>query len=164
MVGLRNFESYQVCRVAVGLVGDICRAIERKIQPHCDEIMAALLQSLQNSSLHRNVKPPVLSCFGDIALAIGASFEPYLQVSLMMLFQASQTQAPPDDEELIEYVYLLRDGILEAYTGILQGLKDGGRSEVLFPYVENIMVFLEMLAGDPDMDESVLGKAVGCVG
>jgi len=83
---------------------------------------------------------------------------------LMMLFQASQTQAPPDDEELIEYVYLLRDGILEAYTGILQGLKDGGRSEVLFPYVENIMVFLEMLAGDPDMDESVLGKAVGCVG
>jgi len=164
MVGLRNSESYQVCRVAVGVVGDVCRAIEGKIQPYCDEIMAALLQSLQNSSLHRNVKPPVLSCFGDIALAIGASFEPYLQVSLMMLFQASQTQAPPDDEELIDYVYLLRDGILEAYTGIIQGLKDGGRDEVLLPYIENIMVFLEMLAADPDIDESVLGKAIGCIG
>ena len=164
MVGLRNFESYQVCRVSVGVVGDICRAIEGKIQPYCDDIMGALLQSLQNSSLHRNVKPPVLSCFGDIALAIGASFEPYLQISLMMLFQASQTQAPPDDEELIDYVYLLRDGILEAYTGIIQGLKDGGRDEVLLPYIENVMVFLEMLAADTDIDESVLGKAIGCVG
>lgn len=164
MVGLRNFESYQVCRVAVGVVGDICRAIEAKVQPFCDDIMAALLQSLQNPSLHRIVKPPVLSCFGDIALAIGAGYEKYLQVSLMMLFQASQTQAPPDDDDLIEYVYLLRDGILEAYTGILQGLNGGQRSEVLLPYVENIMVFLEMLATDPDMDESVLNKAIGCVG
>jgi len=164
MVGLRNFESYQVCKIAVGLVGDICRAIAGKVQPHCDEIMAALLQSLQNPSLHRNVKPPVLSCFGDIALAIGGNYEPYLQVSMMMLFQASQTQAPPDDEELIEYIYLLRDGILEAYTGILQGLKDGGRAEVLLPYVENIMVFLELLSTDPDLDESLLGKTIGCLG
>jgi len=164
MVGIQNFESYQVCRVAVGLVGDICRAIESKVQPHCNEIMTALMQSLQNSSLHRNVKPPVLSCFGDIALAISGAFEPYLQVSLMMLYQASQIQAPPDDDELIEYVDCLRDGILEAYTGILQGLKDGGRSEVLVPYVENILAFLEMLSGDPNMDESVLGKAVGCLG
>lgn len=164
MVGLKNFESYQVCRVAVGVVGDICRAIEGKIQPYCDEIMSALLQSLQNPTLHRSVKPPVLSCFGDIALAIAGAYEPYLQVSLMMLFQAGQTQAPPDDEELVDYVFQLREGILEAYTGILQGLKDGGRSEVMLPYIENVLVFLEMLTTDPDMDESVMGKAIGCVG
>ena len=164
MVGIQNFQSYQVCQVTVGLVGDICRGIEAKIQPYCDEIMTGLLQSLQNTSLHRNVKPPVLSCFGDIALAISGAYEPYLQISLMMLYQASQIQAPADDEELIDYVYSLKDGILEAYTGILQGLKDGGRSEVLLPYVENIMLFLEMLSNDADIDEGVLGKAIGCIG
>lgn len=164
IMGLRNFEAYHVCVVAVGLVGDIARAIEGKLQPYCDEIMSALLQSLQNQSLHRSVKPPVLSAFGDIALAIGGAFEPYLQVSLMMLFQASQTRAPEDDDELIEYVNSLREGILEAYTGIVQGMKDGNKAAALMPYTEAIFVFLEGLSQDPTRDIEVLSKAVGLIG
>ena len=164
IMGLRNFEAYHVCVIAVGLVGDIARSIESKLQPYCDEIMSALLQSLQNQSLHRSVKPPVLSSFGDIALAIGGQFEPYLQVSLMMLFQASQTRAPEDDDELIEYVNCLREGILEAYTGIVQGLKDGGKAAALMPYTEAIFGFLEVLSQDETRDIEVLGKAVGLLG
>mmetsp|Transcript_39831 Transcript_39831/g.83258 ORF Transcript_39831/g.83258 Transcript_39831/m.83258 type:complete len:882 (-) Transcript_39831:529-3174(-) len=166
MTGLRNFEAYQVCTVAVGLVGDISRAIEGAMKPFCDEIMSALIEALQNSALHRSVKPPVLSCFGDIALAIGAGYEPYLQVSLMMLLQAAQTRAPEDDDDLIDYVNMLREGILEAYTGIIQGLKDGNRTDLVLPYIDAIMGFLEMLASDRknDYDNEVLGKAVGLVG
>ena len=166
MQGLRHFEAYQVCTCAVGLVGDISRSIESNIQPFCDEIMSALIEALQNASLHRSVKPPVLSCFGDIAMAISGAYEPYLQLSLMMLLQAAQTRAPDDDEELIDYVNILREGILEGYTGIVQGLKDGNRTEVLLPYIEAIMGFLELLAGDRrnDYDNEVLSKAVGLVG
>jgi len=166
MTGLRNFEAYQVCTVAVGLVGDISRAIEGEMKPYCDEIMSALIEALQNSALHRSVKPPVLSCFGDIALAIGVGYEPYLQVSIMMLLQAAQTRAPDDDEDLINYVNMLREGILEAYTGVIQGLKDGNRTDLLLPYIDAIMGFLEMLASDRknDYDNEVLGKAVGLVG
>lgn len=166
MIGLRNFEAYQVCIVAVGLVGDISRAIEGAMKPYCDEIMSALIEALQNSSLHRSVKPPVLSCFGDIALALGAQYESYLQVSLMMLLQAAQTRAPDDDEDLIDYVNMLREGILEAYTGIIQGLKDGNRTDLLVPYVDAILGFLEMVSRDRknDYDNEVLSKAVGLVG
>jgi len=164
MMGLSNFEAYQVCTVAVGLIGDIARAIEINLAPYCDDIMSALLQSLQNQSLHRSVKPPVLSCFGDIALAIGARYEPYLQVSLVMLMQASQTRAPENDDELVDYVNTLREGILEAYTGIIQGLKEGGRVEIILPYVEGIMGFLEMLSNDGNHDLSVLGRAIGLIG
>lgn len=166
MTGLRNFEAYQVCTVAVGLVGDISRAIEGDMKPYCDDIMSALIEALQNPSLHRSVKPPVLSCFGDVALAIGAGYEPYLQVSLMMLLQAAQTRAPEDDDDLIDYVNMLREGILEAYTGIVQGLKDGGRTDLLSPYMDAIMGFLEMLASDRknDYDNEVLSKACGLVG
>ena len=166
VTGLRNFEAYQVCIVAVGLVGDISRAIEGAMKPYCDEIMSALIEALQNSSLHRSVKPPVLSCFGDIALALGAEYESYLQVSLMMLLQAAQTRAPDDDDDLIDYVNMLREGILEAYTGIIQGLKDGNRTDLLVPYIDAILGFLEMLASDRknDYDNEVLGKAVGLVG
>lgn len=166
MAGLHNFEAYQVCSVAVGLVGDISRAIEGDLVPFCTEIMSALVAALQDSSLHRSVKPPVLSAFGDIALAIGAGYEPYLQVSLIMLSQAALTKAPEDDDDLIDYVNTLRVGILEAYTGIVQGFNDGNRIDLILPYVEGIFGFLEMLASDRrnDFDNEVLGKSVGLIG
>jgi importin subunit beta-1 len=75
----------------VGVVGDISRALNNKILPYCDEIVSILLQDLQNPLLNRNVKPPILSCFGDIALAIGGEFVKYLSVVTTVLQQASTT-------------------------------------------------------------------------
>ena len=89
--GLRNFQAYQVRIVAVGTVGDISRNIEGQIQPYCDDIMNALVEDLKDSTIHRSVKPPVLSCFGDIAMAIGGAYKPYLEFSVLMLMQASAT-------------------------------------------------------------------------
>jgi len=162
---LRNYESFHVCAIVVGLVGDISRSIESDILLYCNEIMTALVELLQNKVLHRSVKPPVLSCFGDIAMAIGGSFEPFLKMTLYMLVSASDIQVPHDDEELIEYLQSLREGILEAYTGIIQGLKDGGRINLITPKdVENMVVLLEKIASEVDKDEEVLNKSVGLLG
>ena len=162
--GLRNFQAYQVCIVAVGTVGDISRNIEGQIQPYCDNIMNALVEDLKDSTIHRSVKPPVLSCFGDIAMAIGGAYKPYLEFSVLMLMQASATQVPPDDEDLIEYLNLLRESILEAYVGIIQGLKDGNILGDFIAYVPSILQFLQIIADDPNRDSYVLNKAVGLLG
>ena len=45
-LGLRNFAEYQVCLAAVGLVGDICRAMNTDILPICDDIMSLLIENL----------------------------------------------------------------------------------------------------------------------
>mmetsp|Transcript_1717 Transcript_1717/g.2367 ORF Transcript_1717/g.2367 Transcript_1717/m.2367 type:complete len:866 (-) Transcript_1717:571-3168(-) len=164
LMGIRNFEAYRVCTCAVGVVGDICRAIENKIQPFCNDIMQALVEALKDTKLHRSVKPPVLCCFGDIALAVCAAFEPFLQFSLMLLMQASNTRAPDDDEDLIEYVNTLREAILEAYTGIVQGMKDGSRIDLLLPHITSPLQLLAQVATDPNRDVHVLGKAVGLLG
>lgn len=110
------------------------------------------------------MKPHVLSCFGDIALALEGQFEPYLQVTLMMLLQASQTRAPDDDEDLIDFVNTLREGILEAYTGIIQGLDEGGKVQLIVPYGEAIMGFLENITHDPNKDDEVINGAIGVLG
>ena len=94
-VGLRNVAEYQVCSAAVGVVGDICRALTNQMTPYCNEIMSILLENLSNNNVHRQVKPQILSVFGDIALAIGLEFKPYLEVVLQTLMQASRLQVDP---------------------------------------------------------------------
>lgn len=164
IMGLKNFEAFHVCTIAVGLVGDIARCIEVRIQPYCDQIMTALVESLQNEYLHRSVKPPVLSCLGDLAMAIGSQFEHYLSFSMMMLMQASETGAPEDDQDLIEYVGQLREGILEAYTGIIQGFKDDNRVDLIQGYIGPIAAFIEKVSAEHPDNAEMLGKAVGLIG
>jgi importin subunit beta-1 len=164
MEGLRNQEEYNVCAVAVGVVGDACRSLEVKLTPFCDEIVTLLLQNLQNPHLNRCVKPPVLSCFGDIALAISGGFAKYLQVVMTMLQQAAGTEIQTDDEELLDYMMDLRYGILEAYTGIIQGLKEDNKGELMLPFVPAMMEFIARIVADENRYENVTRACAGVIG
>ncbi|CAG8750788.1 440_t:CDS:1, partial [Funneliformis caledonium] len=44
---LSNHEKYALCSIAVGLIGDICRALQEASLPYCDTFMNMLLQMLQ---------------------------------------------------------------------------------------------------------------------
>nr|XP_016472522.1 PREDICTED: importin subunit beta-1-like [Nicotiana tabacum] len=165
-MGLQNFEEYQVCAVTVGVVGDICRALEDKILPYCDGIMTQLLKDLSSNQLHRSVKPPIFSCFGDIALAIGENFEKYLMYAMPMLQSAAElsTHTSGVDDEMIEYTNLLRNGILEAYSGIFQGFKNSPKTQLLIPYAPHILQFLDSIYVEKDMDDLVMKTAIGVLG
>ncbi|XP_026426591.1 importin subunit beta-1-like [Papaver somniferum] len=165
-MGLQNFEEYQVCTITVGVVGDICRALEEKILPYCDGIMTQLLKNLSSNQLHRSVKPPIFSCFGDIALAIGENFEKYLAYAMPMLKSAAEVSAHASgsDDEIIEYTNLLRNGILEAFSGIFQGFKGSPKTHLLLPYSPHILQFLDSLYLVKDMDDVVMKTAIGVLG
>jgi importin subunit beta-1 len=164
-MGLQNFEEYQVCAVTVGVVGDICRALEEKVLPYCDGIMTQLLKDLSSNQLHRSVKPPIFSCFGDIALAIGEHFEKYLIYAMPMLQGAAELSAQPSgsDDEMIEYNNQLRSGIFEAYSGIFQGFKSN-KAELMAPYAGHILQFIQNVYQDKDRDEVVTKAAIGVMG
>eukprot|EP00271_Cylindrocystis_brebissonii_P014951 TRINITY_DN366_c1_g1_i1.p1 TRINITY_DN366_c1_g1~~TRINITY_DN366_c1_g1_i1.p1 ORF type:complete len:871 (+),score=159.24 TRINITY_DN366_c1_g1_i1:222-2834(+) len=165
-MGLQNFEEYQVCSVTVGVVGDLCRALEEKVLPYCDGIMTQLLKDLSSNLLHRSVKPAIFSCFGDIAMAIGENFEKYLAYAMPMLQSAAVMSAQhmaTRDDELLDYNNQLRSGILEAYSGIFQGFKTG-KADLMLPYAEHILRFIETIHQDKERDEVVTKAAVGVMG
>ncbi|XP_075648498.1 importin subunit beta-1 [Castanea sativa] len=165
-MGLQNFEEYQVCAVTVGVVGDICRALEDQILPYCDGIMTQLLKNLSSNQLHRSVKPPIFSCFGDIALAIGENFEKYLMYAMPMLQSAAELSAHTSgaDDDLVDYTNSLRNGILEAYSGIFQGFKNSPKTQLLIPFALHILQFLDSIYMEKDMDDVVMKTAVGVLG
>jgi importin subunit beta-1 len=150
---LGDAENYHVCCVAIGLVGDISRAIEKQLMNNglCDKIVKALLELLENENLDRSVKPPVLGAFGDIGLGIGSEVNRYLMPIMSMMVQASQAVYDPNDvdEDTIDFFMEMRQYILETYCGILQGLSDeNGSPQPFLPYLQSIFQFFKLIAHD----------------
>ncbi|XP_029049267.1 importin subunit beta-1 isoform X3 [Osmia bicornis bicornis] len=170
-LGLKNHAEYQVCCAAVGLTGDICRVLRNKMLPYCDEIMTLLLENLGNNTVHRSVKPQIFSVFGDVALSIGPEFKKYLDVVLQTLAQASQANVDRTDYDMIDYLNELREGVLEAYTGIVQGLR-GDMSNacpdaaiaLVEPHVPFIIQFITSIAQDREHSEGNISASVGLLG
>eukprot|EP01090_Pellita_catalonica_P005061 TRINITY_DN148_c0_g1_i1.p1 TRINITY_DN148_c0_g1~~TRINITY_DN148_c0_g1_i1.p1 ORF type:complete len:424 (+),score=84.09 TRINITY_DN148_c0_g1_i1:133-1272(+) len=162
---LKNWEEHSVCGVAVGLVGDVCRAIGEGVLQFIGPIIELLLANLRNSAINRDVKPPILSCFGDIALALSGKFEPWLPNVMGMLLQASQVIVKDvSDYDFVDYVNLLREDILEAYTAIIQGLRSDDKAQLILPYTRGILQFVGLVWGDPTKTEAVTRGAVGVLG
>lgn len=167
---LKNFSDHQVCIAAIGLVGDICRALQIKVLPYCDDIMQILLEILSNNAVHRSVKPHILSAIGDVALSIGPHFKKYLDIVLKILMQASQLQVDKTDFDMLDYLNELREGCLEAYTGIVQGLKgEEGQPvnsdvKLLWPHTQYIVNFIDFVCKDGDHTESIVACCSGLIG
>jgi len=164
--GLSNYEETTVCRISNEVVGDLCRAMGSKMLPYCEPILNALYNNLQNPKVDRKLKPVIMVCFGDIAMAITGEFEKTLQPVVAVLAEASATRiehGPQDNEEWVDYIHSLRDGVLQAYTGIIHGLKDASLLNSFKLHVNGVLELVHRITEDPPHDK-VLKSAVAVTG
>lgn len=161
---LKAHEDTQLCMVAVGIIGDISRALGDQSAQYAGAFMNVLLENLQSNVLNRNVKISILSCFGDIALAIGPAFDPYLNTTMDVLRQAGSVQPNPLDFDLMDYVAQLREGILEAYTGVVTGFKNTDKASALLPHVSSILELVHQCLADEERSDSVVKLSFGLIG
>lgn len=161
---LKAHEDTQLCTVAVGIIGDISRALGEGSVRYSDQFMTVLLENLQSNVLNRNVKISILSCFGDIALAIGPKFEPYLETTMNVLRQAGAVEPNPLDFELMDYVTQLREGILEAYTGIITGMKKTDKAPLLLQYAPSILDLVRRCQADVEKTDALVRSSYGLIG
>ncbi|BFG36435.1 hypothetical protein CerSpe_227090 [Prunus speciosa] len=161
-MGLQNFEEYQVCAITIGVVGDICRALDDTAlrYEYCAAIMSPLMTVLSSEALHRSVKPPLFSAFGDKALAMGEHFEKYTP-SVVYTMQEAVRLCYAD--ELLEYGHQLKCSIFEAFSGMLQGFKNS-KPQVMMPYFQYILQFIQFVLRETHRDDSVTNAAVTALG
>ena len=144
---LNNKDEPGLCAMAIGLVSDITRSLGQQAQPYCNEFMNSLLDNLrvrsagwtmvhqqatdplvQSTSLGNQFKPAILQCFGDIAQAISGAFEMYLGVVAQVLDQATNINIDAGlSFEILDYVVSLREGIVDAWAGIILALKQSNK-------------------------------------
>ncbi|NXT29950.1 IMB1 protein, partial [Syrrhaptes paradoxus] len=158
-IGLKNYAEYQVCLAAVGLVGDLCRALQSNILPFCDEVMQLLLENL-GVSVYLRISNSWLARWEGVGAAHTSSGA-LLDRALLLSFQS--------DYDMVDYLNELREGCLEAYTGIIQGLKgdqENVHPDVMLvqPRVEFILSYIDHIAGDEDHTDGVVACAAGLIG
>ena len=209
---LNNQEEPQLCAMAIGLVSDITRALEAKIGPYCDQFMNSLLNNLrvsdmkileyrcqamssgaadeslimQSTTLGNQFKPAILQCFGDVAQAVGGEFETYLSVVAQVLQQAAGITVQSENStnfEMLDYIVSLREGIMDAWGGIVMALRAGNKGEylpefargprgnsdhviatLLQPYIESVFQLLQTVYQDQNRTEALLRASMGVVG
>ncbi|KAG5949961.1 hypothetical protein E4U53_005603 [Claviceps sorghi] len=162
---LGNQEESSLCSMAIGLVSDITRSMGERSQPFCDNFMNYLLNNLRSPSLSNQFKPAILQCFGDIAAAITGHFETYLSVVATVLEQAATVTAAPDGPiEMVDYVISLREGIMDAWGGIIGAMKASNKTQALQQYVPTIFNLLGQIANDTLRSESLMRASMGVIG
>lgn len=162
---LANQEEQQLCAMSIGLTSDIVRSIGEAAAPYCDNFMNYLLNNLQSNTLGQQFKPAILQCFGDVAQSIGGHFETYLEVVMGVLQQASSiTSNSENNYEMIEYVISLREGIMDAYGGIIIAMRTSTKTNLLAPYVQHIFGFLSVVNADVNKSEGLMRAAMGVLG
>ncbi|CCT64454.1 probable KAP95 protein [Fusarium fujikuroi] len=162
---LGNQDEPSLCSMAIGLVSDITRSLGERSQPYCDNFMNYLLNNLRSTTLANQFKPAILQCFGDIAGAIGGHFETYLSVVAQVLEQATTVTASPEGPyEMYDYVVSLREGIMDAWGGIIGAMKVSEKTQALQQYVPLIFNALSIIANDMNRSESLMRASMGVIG
>jgi len=75
------------------------------------------------------------------------------------------------DYDMIDYLNDLREGCLEAYTGIIQGMKGEGSPAaptpelmIVQPHVAHIVQFITVVAQDSEHSDGNIAACAGLVG
>lgn len=152
------------CTTAVGLVADLAHALGQSLVPYLDGFMPILGANLNNAEVRRELRPAILSCFGDIATCIGLAFQPYLEFVMQVCSSASSIEIEDGSLETMEYVLSVKEAVLDCYVGIVGGMSDAPQQ--IYPYVANIFLFLKAVAEEITLaaTELVARLAVGLLG
>jgi importin subunit beta-1 len=103
-------------------------SLDEAFAPYAERTLQRIVNILRSPVVSREVKPSAITAIGEIGMAIGSGFVPYLSLIMEILSQAGATTADSNDMAMVEFVWTMRESIVDAFIGIMNGLKIGDRT------------------------------------
>ncbi|KAG7196020.1 karyopherin beta [Scheffersomyces spartinae] len=160
---LQNIDS-PTCDTAIGLVADLSQSLRKLILPYIQTILQLLGETLNNPNIRRELKPAILSCFGDIANAIGVAFQPYVETVVNICVSASSMRVEKNQIEEVDYVLSVKEAVLDCYVGIVSASSED--PSMILNFIPVIFQFLEEVNNDYNLSttDAVMKASVGILG
>lgn len=173
LAALNKLEERDTFLRSLGLVTELSIALGARFEEHARDFIVPIFAACNSPYIHRNLSPPLLSAIGDIAMAIGPAFEPWVAPSFAIFVQAQAAAVDNSNEELVEWLTKLRISVLDAYQSIVQAFNDDrahGKEGLMLSYVPTMGKFLSNLANElkdveaDQRDSTLLVKMASLIG
>ncbi|KAF0992443.1 hypothetical protein HZS_6540 [Henneguya salminicola] len=167
---LSNSSEITLCISASSVMGDICNAVGKAMVAYAKNIMMIIFKHFTNTALDIQLKSHLLILCGDLALALGPDFRPYLSETLELLKVVSTLSSSEDDDvDYIEAVDEIKSSCLETYTSILQGMYQiepitGEDFQVWSPHISYTLHLIDTISQDPNHSDSIACSSCGLLG
>ena len=147
---------FYVLKAAINLVGDIANSLNQGFLVYSERLVPGLMQCLVSASTQRELKPVLLSVFGDVALSLGASFKPYLDMTMHILGQIMGLQRKFNED----FVDTLRKDAVQMIDCVVIAL---GHEEKVRANLGNIVMFIQKIVGE-DEEKRCMKDCVSLIG
>lgn len=149
---LRNQEAMAICKAGTMCVGDIARALGERTSNYLNDLIPLLLSNLSSDSVTTDVKIQSIESLADLASHTKDNFIPYLPQVLEFIESAAnasvQDVRQASNPELFDYLKELREAILEFYVGLLQGLNESGKADLILGNIPNVVQYALLATQD----------------
>lgn len=115
-----NCDEIFVFKAALNLLSDCALYLETSFVEFTPTVIPALANAITSSEVDLELKPRIISGLGDIALAVGRSFEPYISLCVLILAQINTLNREGDEE----YVDGLKKSVVELFSCLFVALGD----------------------------------------
>jgi importin subunit beta-1 len=142
-----------VLKSVINLVGTLANTAGNEFATASTNFIPPLVRCLSAELTPRELKPLILSVFGDIALGLEAGFEPYLDMVVMILHQIVSLDRSSDEV----YIDELRKNMVQLLNCIVIALGDNEELKRVLP---RVLSLFQQLATEDQMGEC-RGECVG---
>jgi importin subunit beta-1 len=132
------------------------------------------MSACQDPKLDRSVKPLILSCFADVAMALGPKYSKYYNHTIAILQDesrlAQKNTSNSGDYDEIDYMNDIREGCLDGFTGIVSALRGedskqtSAEIQLLIPHIQHLVQFVTGIFHDSELTDSNIRAALGLLG
>ena len=146
----------KVCKCAIGVLGDIFRALGHSTLEYADATISTLLTSLSSEEVDLSIKPEIATTLAEIALALDFHFSKYVDTVLKTVVISKNANKNPT---------YMRESVIDLYSGVIQGINaESSDRNIILNHSGDMLNDLFLIALDEDTTDNIISSSCGLLG